>query len=534
MQAIFGIIVVAVLGQYEPPLGYYNTATGTGAVLEGQLHNIIDNHVVRSYDDARFAFALLDEDPNNPDNIILIYDGLSVDSTWDQGVTYNREHIWPRSRQIIGDGSTDTGPDNSDMHILRPCTTSVNGDRGTRNFGGFRATFGPSGVYWYPGHEDTGDVARAMFYMQVRYDGSDPNTDDLELVNGNPDIRLGQLGDLASLLQWHYSDPVSETEQRRNHLLWSSQDNPLYYQNNRNPFIDRPEFVWAIWGTADNDSTLYFGSTAPGDGASSVPLLLQVINGAAAPTTPVTLSKIGTTPTTFDISATGDAVVTPAGTGHAFVGGTQSQQLSVGVASAAATGLYSGTVTVDNTDLTSAGAGQGSGDGDDVINLTVEVLDHSEASFSAGGNVDTLVIDFGEFFEDTGVQTLTFDVFNLESTPGLTAALRLITASGAGDTGVLYSDIAPFDDLAAGQGQSFTAYLDTGAGEGAFETVYQLDVSDEDLPGGQSGDTLTLTLLGTVNANAVPAASTFGAILAGVALLAAASAALKRHRRLRA
>ena len=124
MYSVIGIILAAGLGQYEPPAGYYDTATGTGAALEGQLHDIIDNHIVRSYDAARYAFALLDQDPNNPDNIILIYDQRSVDSTWDQGLTFNREHVWPRSRQVIGDGSSDTGPDNSDMHNLRPCTPS--------------------------------------------------------------------------------------------------------------------------------------------------------------------------------------------------------------------------------------------------------------------------------------------------------------------------------------------------------------------------------------------------------------------------
>ena len=40
-------------GPFDPPAGYYNTATGTGLTLRSQLHNIIDDHTVLSYNSAR-------------------------------------------------------------------------------------------------------------------------------------------------------------------------------------------------------------------------------------------------------------------------------------------------------------------------------------------------------------------------------------------------------------------------------------------------------------------------------------------------
>ena len=68
-----GIICTAVSAQYDPPAGYYDSATGTSATLKNQLHDIIDNHTERSYENAKSALQILDEDPNNTSNIILIY-----------------------------------------------------------------------------------------------------------------------------------------------------------------------------------------------------------------------------------------------------------------------------------------------------------------------------------------------------------------------------------------------------------------------------------------------------------------------------
>ena len=46
---------------------------------------------------------------------------------------------------------------------------------------------------------------------------------------------------LNMLLNWHTNDPVSQMEIDRNDAAHS-------YQGNRNPFIDHPELVNAIWG----------------------------------------------------------------------------------------------------------------------------------------------------------------------------------------------------------------------------------------------------------------------------------------------
>lgn len=508
-------------GQYDPPGTYYNTATGTGPTLKQQLHDIIDNHVVRSYDSARQSLAILDRDPNNPANIILIYNGASVSATWDSGNTWDREHQWPRS---LGVG--ESGADNSDCFNLHSCNPSVNGSRGNKPYGIGSGYWDPAALA-SPPTNDRGDCSRAMFYMAVRYDGSDANTTDLEIVNGFPGSN--QMGDLAKMLEWHYLDPVNDTEKRRNHLIWSSADNPSYFQGNRNPFIDRPEFVWAIWGPAPNDSTLYVSDTPPPDGASVTQVAYRLIVNAAASPTNVTLRKAGTNPTTYNVTATGNATSTSVGDGQAFIGGAQNRTVAVNLISTAVAGAADGTLVINNTDLTSSAAGKGSADLDDVIEVLADVLDHSEASFEAVADENVLMLDFGAVPGGSGTHQLEFDIYNLESTPGFTAALDVDSVLPSGDTNELFTDLAPFANLAAGTSQTFTATLDSDATPGAYEATYVISVSDENVPGAASGTSLTLVLTGEILGGAVPAASTWGLMVLGLCVLCAGTIVTMRR-----
>ena len=184
---------LATAQSYDPPANYYATATGTGTTLKSQLHDIIDNHTVISYDGARTALQDTDEDPNNPARILLVYNRVSNTAAWDSAATWNREHTWPESR--LGSG----GMAVSDLFNLRASTTSVNSDRGNLHFGGaFGQSFGmkidKGATVWYPGDADAGMIARQEFYMAVRYDGSDSGTSDLELVSNRHDGDCRQAG----------------------------------------------------------------------------------------------------------------------------------------------------------------------------------------------------------------------------------------------------------------------------------------------------------------------------------------------------
>jgi endonuclease I len=143
----------------------------------------------------------------------------------------------------------------SDLFNLRASTTSVNSERGNLHFGGaFGQPFGDvvdkGATVWYPGNADAGMIARQEFYMAVRYDGSDSGTSDLELVSNGTTGTAARLGDLSRMIEWHYAAPPDSFERRRNQVIYDN------FQHNRNPFTDRPEYVWSIFMNQTNDSGL--------------------------------------------------------------------------------------------------------------------------------------------------------------------------------------------------------------------------------------------------------------------------------------
>ncbi len=239
------------------PPGYYNSAEGkSGEDLKAALHEIIDGHKTYSYSNLWDTLVETDEDPNNSSNFILIYTGRSLPKTA-SFPQWNREHSWPKSHGDFGN----TAPAGTDMHHLRPSDVSVNSARGNKDYDdGGSLVSGTTDCYmtgdsFEPRDEVKGDCARMMFYMATRYDGG--GEPDLELVDytGTSGPRLGKL---STLIEWHTNDPVDDFERRRNDVVYS-------YQENRNPFIDHPEYVYSIWG---------------GEGPSSIaaPLALDASN----------------------------------------------------------------------------------------------------------------------------------------------------------------------------------------------------------------------------------------------------------------
>lgn len=398
---------------FGPPTNYYATATGTGAVLRGQLQAITSQryldssqsfvgspHRILTYGDIRFANALTDQDPNNPANVLLIYNRDSVSGVWDGGSTWNREHVWPQSRGVypIALALTNSrGPNEpavSDLHALRPCDPTINSTRNNSGFGPVTGSgthgYQTAGLY-YPGDADAGDVARTLFYMDVRYNGTDPGTQDLLLINGNPPeppADIPQMGDLQSLLRYHYTDPPDTFERRRNHVVFSNIFNPSYYQGNRNPFVDNPEWVWTIFGASPNNSRLYVGGVEPANGASSLTVDFGRIMVAAAlpPGQSVTLTKRGSHPTYFAVFSGGAATASLSGKFNAFIDGEPlTRTINVALQTSTATpGLKTGLVTIDNLDPTSSGTGRGSADGDDLIDLRLAVLENRTLAVTTG------------------------------------------------------------------------------------------------------------------------------------------------------
>ncbi len=227
------------------PDDYYAPADGlTGGALKAALHGIIDDHTRISYSTVWTALRETDEDPDNPSNVIELYSRRSVSKASNGGDAddWNREHVWAKSH---GDFGTASGP-GTDLHHLRPTDVTVNAARGNLDFdnGGSGvhqcSACGVDGDSWEPPDAVKGDVARMIFYMAVRYEGDD-GFPDLELNDsvGNGSVPLH--GRVSVLLDWHAQDPVSAAEVRRNDIIHAG------WQDNRNPFIDHPEYADRIW-----------------------------------------------------------------------------------------------------------------------------------------------------------------------------------------------------------------------------------------------------------------------------------------------
>ena len=227
-------------------MDYYAGVEGlSGEALKNALHDIIDDHIMFSYSEIWEILKETDEDPNNPNNVILLYSGISRSKNKNGGNVgdWNREHVWPQSK---GDFGTSKGP-GTDAHHLKPSDVQANSSRGNKDFdyvvNGKLVTNTTNSYYSSnavePRDEVKGDIARMLFYMAVRYESHDKV--DLELTDSaNNSTDSNFMGKLSTLLEWHLEDLPDEFELRRNEIIYS-------YQKNRNPFIDHPEFALLIW-----------------------------------------------------------------------------------------------------------------------------------------------------------------------------------------------------------------------------------------------------------------------------------------------
>ncbi len=260
---------------------------GSPPALRTTIHAAIENHIAFPYSagttDTRDILNLADEDPVDTTKILDIYRNASYVKTPGGDAEYNKEHSWPKS---YGFPEESTIP-HSDCHHLFASDTGYNSNRGNKPFdtctsgctedptllnhgaGGEGGAHPASSNYWNSSvyevwNHRRGDLARAQFYMDVRYEGgshavtgaSEPNlvlTDNMALIvmtSSSP----AYMGKLSTLLQWHLDDPVDEDERRRNDVVES-------FQGNRNPFVDHPEWVECVFSATcgGNPALLFSG-----------------------------------------------------------------------------------------------------------------------------------------------------------------------------------------------------------------------------------------------------------------------------------
>ncbi len=243
---------------------YYSPVEGlTGNELWLGLQDLISSdHIDYSYDAARhYMHAYID---NIDDQVRCIYTGEWVNHPYGTMSTppeFSSEHIYAQSWYEV-----DLDPENisfavSDLNALFPARLDVNNARSNNPFD-YVTNYDPASNIWGSGDylsylgsnannhtvfdvadEFKGNIARALLYFSVRY-----YTDNSNLIRFNVD-------QLPILIQWHLEDPVDDLELSRNEKIYS-------YQGNRNPFIDRPEFVTLIWGEIDLDAPIATDATS--------------------------------------------------------------------------------------------------------------------------------------------------------------------------------------------------------------------------------------------------------------------------------
>lgn len=491
---------------YAAPDTYYSGATGTGTALKSQLAAAMAaGHIQRNYGDFRDMSRFIDADPDTPGNILLVYNRASVSGNWDSGQTWNREHVWPQSRQPGSASNSSTG-NLGDPHALRPANPSINSSRGNKPFGGGGATVGPHrslGAFYFPGDDDKGDVARSLFYSDTRYASTG-----LSLVNAFPSGN--QMGDLQSLIEWHYLDTPDDFERRRNHAVYSVTLNPLFTRN-RNAYIDHPEFVWSVYMNQMNDSTLFVGDLEPADGASEIGLDLGnlLVGDPVAPIV-TDLNKSGQDGTYYRVSS-GDSITTDLdGPFRAFPigsdGASQPMTISFAPSFTDTPGIVFASVIVDNLDVTTQGGpGNGANDGDDLVSISASVFNAGNGSFDALSDLNAIGVDLGTIGLDSGDASASIDLFNIAPGDAFAAPIDIEIISSTGDTDVLLADLGVITDLGS-EGTAFQVILDDQV-KGQYTATYTLRVYNSRalFPDADGVEDLTLNLTGSVGVPSCPA-----------------------------
>lgn len=230
------------------------------------------------------------------ENVVRAWGNHNQDAT---GI--NREHLWAKAEGFDGSGAA--GARGDPMHLVAANgyannihsnhfygyvdkTRNYKDAKNTystlgHNYSGYSKTYPSSTITVFePQDCDKGDIARAIFYMAARYNNIAGKSASQETFDAdNPNLLLtndlskwrtsgytstatspGYHGLITDLLEWNRIDPPDDYEIHRNNLLYTN------FTNNRNPFIDFPQWADICWGdstsSADPVSDSINGGTA--------------------------------------------------------------------------------------------------------------------------------------------------------------------------------------------------------------------------------------------------------------------------------
>jgi len=228
----FGHTAVGLSAQGTYSKSYYST---TQNKEQQALKNALNTRLAQGYSDQGYNGArdlMYGSIDNVGGQVECVYTGRTATFNTRSGAnnnSFNCEHTFPQGF------FNSNVPMRSDIHHLFPTDATANSRRGNDPFGVVGTvswTQGGSksgGGKFEPRDAHKGAVARAMMYFVIRYQ----------------DYAGHFSGQETILRQWHDQFPPSAAEQARNTAIYN-------VQNNRNPFVDYPQFIERI---SDVDGT---------------------------------------------------------------------------------------------------------------------------------------------------------------------------------------------------------------------------------------------------------------------------------------
>ncbi len=238
-------------GNYYDSLNPDSLTDGLNGTLRTNLTSLIypDGFYTYSGEGSNELGSVLkdvDEDPNNPSNMVLFYTHNSITKVNSSSAkNWNREHCWPQNLSNNNWGTSKAG---TDILHIRPTYEKTNGARSNLKYGtvssGSVETYNnmqygkKNSTYFEPMDFSKGDAARIIMYVWTAY----KNT-----YSTLPEI-TNTFSSYEEMIEWHILDVPDELEGNRNDYSETSK------QKNRNPYVDHPEWGCRVFKDKISDS----------------------------------------------------------------------------------------------------------------------------------------------------------------------------------------------------------------------------------------------------------------------------------------
>ena len=238
-------------GNYYDSLNADSLTDGLNGSLRTSLTKLIYPSGFYTYSgdnstDLGYVLKNVDEDPTNPNNMVLFYTHNSITKVNSSGAAnWNREHCWP---QNLSNNNWGTGKAGADILHIRPTYATTNSTRsnykyGTVSSGSVKTYNGMEygkvgGGYFEPMDFSKGDAARIIMYVWTAYKNA---------YSTLPEI-TNTFSSYEEMIEWHILDVPDELEGNRNYYSETSK------QKNRNPYVDHPEWGCRVFKDKISDA----------------------------------------------------------------------------------------------------------------------------------------------------------------------------------------------------------------------------------------------------------------------------------------